>query len=208
MAATLGGTFLRYNLTIGLYLASLGAGSLLCSRAAPGALAETLADVELALAALGALRPLLVHGWDAAAFPAVTRLGLEFRGPVHQAAVYGFDYGLILAVGVLSGFELPLLMRLAGEERRNEVLAVDYAGTLAGALLFAFVLLPGPGALTTAILAGMLNAFCGLYVAVAVSRRPGLGRLAAAGGVVLFTALLFACRERLHEAVFESFRLF
>ena len=47
MAATMGNTFLRYNLTIGFYLASLGLGAMICFRFARGEWVRRLIDVEL-----------------------------------------------------------------------------------------------------------------------------------------------------------------
>lgn len=166
MAATLGNTFLRYNVTIGLYLASLGGGALLCSRRKAGDLVLRLIEVEVALAFLGALSPLLILFWDAAMFKALPR-------PGYWLMAYGFDHGLVVLVGLFSGFELPLLMRLGGD-KANEVLAVDYGGTLLGALLFPLCLLPGLGVLQAAALTGLLNALCALYLLLFVrqdSRR-------------------------------------
>jgi spermidine synthase len=89
--------------------------------------------VELALVPLCLFGPLLLFALFAA------------EGPLWLALVL-----LTVAVGALGGMELPLLTRLL--ETRQELrtvlaraLALDYAGSLAGALLFPLVLLPWLG---------------------------------------------------------------
>ncbi|MBI4346310.1 MAG: hypothetical protein HY553_05620 [Elusimicrobia bacterium] len=182
MGALLGNTFLRYNVTIGLYLAALGAGSLLCARVGTTESARRLLKIEWALALLGAAGPLLMFLWDAALVRSFGALGAPLRGWLHQALLYGFDHALVIAIGVLSGFELPLLMHLAGPDEEGRILATDYAGTLAGAALFPLVLLPGLGLVGTAAAAGLLNAACALYIA----------RFLAPGGPARWAAPAFA----------------
>ncbi|MFH2204916.1 MAG: hypothetical protein ABIJ96_17525 [Elusimicrobiota bacterium] len=200
LAVTLGNTFLRYNVTIGLYLASLGLGALLCSRTKPGDRLLRLIDVELALALLGALSPVLVLCWNMAACRAAAALGLPLTGLFYGLAVNAFDHSLIVVIGLLSGFELPLLMQLSGD-RANQVLAVDYAGTFVGALLFPLVLLPYLGVLTAAVLIGAVNALCGLYLLFTEQCRPSALRLGAYGGALALMAALFSCREALHQVL-------
>ena len=60
---------------------------------------------------------------------------------------FGTAFGLTIIIGVLSGFELPLLIDLGNEaskEQRvtNRVLASDYMGSLLGGLSFPLLLLP------------------------------------------------------------------
>ena len=206
LAVALGQTFLRYNVTIGFYLASLGLGALLCSRVPAGDRVERLVDVELVLALLGALSPMLVLGWNLGACRAAVVLGLPLNGLFYGLVIHVFDHALIVAIGLLSGFELPLLMQLNGD-RANEVLAVDYGGTLIGAILFPLVLLPGLGILTAAILTGALNALCGLYLLFAKSRSPGALRLGAYGGALALMGFLFSSREPLQRVLSTSFLL-
>jgi len=184
MSATLGNSFLRYNVTIGLYLASLGAGAILCSKRGEDDLLPLLIDVELALTLLGALSPLLILFFDTAAFKSAGGSRL------YTALVYGFDHALIVAIGLLSGYELPLLMRL-GKDLSNEVLAVDYLGTLLGALCFPLLLLPSLGVLSAAALTALLNALCALYLLLFL--KQDLRRLALCGlGAALCLALIGA----------------
>lgn len=194
MGALLGNTFLRYNVTIGIYLAALGAGSLLCKREGPAASMLTLVRIEWLLALLGSAGPLLLFAWDAATFKAARALGLAAGGGFHLALVHAFDHSVVVAVGLLSGFELPLLMRLGGDDDSERVLAVDYFGTLAGAVAFPLLLLPATGLIGTAAVTGLLNAGCALFVlwkAAPRRRADWLGPVAAA---VLAAALTLANR--------------
>ena len=213
LGALLGNTLLRYNVTIGLYLAALGAGALLSSRAPKQDPAATLARIEWPLSLLGGAGPFLFFLWDAAVFRACRAAGVAFRGPLYQSAIYGFDHAVIVAVGVLSGFELPLLMRLAEEHRPDDggvtVLAVDYAGTLLGAACFPLLLFPRLGLLGTAAAAGLVNALCGACL-LWRSRGPARGRLAIAGatlGAACLAAAALSCNAPLERLVSASFTL-
>ncbi|MFA6028386.1 MAG: hypothetical protein WC969_00895 [Elusimicrobiota bacterium] len=201
MSATLGDSFLRYNVTIGLYLASLGLGAMLCSRRKKDDLLLLLADVEIALTFLGALGPLLILLVDAAAFKAAAR----WSG-AYPVLTLGFDHGLIVLIGLLSGFELPLLMRLGkgeGADRSTEVLAVDYFGTLLGAAAFPLVLLPGPGLLSTAALTALLNGLCALYLLLVLRRDAR--RLCLAGAATALCLALLLWREPLQRAALGGY---
>jgi spermidine synthase len=152
MAAVFGGTALHYGLTIGAYLAALGAGSLMVpGPPQPRDAARRLVAIELALAPVGALAPLAVLGAERAAW------GVPGAG-------VAAGYACVLAVGFLSGMELPLLLSL-GEAERGErgsfqALGVDYLGTLAGAVAFPLLLLPACGLFALGSLTGALNALC------------------------------------------------
>ncbi|MCX5787833.1 MAG: hypothetical protein NTX64_04890 [Elusimicrobia bacterium] len=215
LGALLGNTLLRYNVTIGLYLAALGAGALLAPRAEGGDPAGTLARIEWPLALLGGAGPMLFFLWDAAVFRAARAMGIAFRGFLYQAAIYGFDHAVIIAVGILSGFELPLLMRLAEREgpdpgAGSAVLAVDYAGTLLGAVCFPLLLLPRLGLLGTAAAAGLVNALCGAYLIIRRARGPSGGRLALAAatlGAACLAAAALAYNPSLERLASASFTL-
>ena len=206
ISATMGATFLRYNLTIGIYLASLGFGALICFRRGRTRLVEKLVAVELGLAWLGMLSPLMVYAWDAGVFRLSAATGLPFRGAVYQALLHVFNNSLIVAIGMLSGFELPLLMSLAGK-RSNEVLAVDYFGTLVGTIAFPLFLLPELGVVESSVLAGGLNSVVALALVLSVpaaSRwRMRLSALTLAAAVSLWFS-----SGAIHAFIFENFFLF
>ena len=199
MGALLGNTFLRYNVTIGLYLAALGLGSMLCAKTGSTTSTSRLLIVEVCLALLGSAGPLLMFLWDAAVTRAFVAAGVPLRGFLHHGLIYGFDHALIVGVGVLSGFELPLLMRLAGEDEEGRVLAIDYAGTLLGSAAFPLLLLPRLGLLGTASATGLLNALCAAYVAWRMLPPRALRWVAPIAATALAAAMIAGVRplERL-----------
>ncbi|MEU7639074.1 polyamine aminopropyltransferase [Streptomyces sp. NPDC039016] len=81
-----------------------------------------------------------------------------------RIALVGFSLG----IGVLIGAEIPLLMTLIQRVRRQDaggavadLFAADYIGALVGGLAFPFLLLPGLGQLTGALVTGAVNLLAG-----------------------------------------------
>lgn len=146
----LGDSVTQFSLIIGIYLFALGVGAWL-SRFVERGLARCFIEVELGVAILGgASAPLL--------FVTFARL----------AAFHVVLYGVVFAIGVLVGLELPLLMRIVKDhldfkELVSRVLAFDYIGALLASLLFPVLLVPKLGLVRTSLLFGMLNAGVGLW---------------------------------------------
>jgi spermidine synthase len=146
----LGDSVTQFSLIIGIYLFALGVGAWL-SRFVEERLARCFIEVELGVAVLGGISaPLLFLSFARLSyFPVVL-------------------YGLVFAIGVLVGLELPLLMRIVKDrldfkELVSRVLAFDYVGALAASLLFPLFLVPRLGLVRTSLLFGMLNAGIGLW---------------------------------------------
>lgn len=207
MSATMGNTFLRYNLTIGFYLASLGLGAILCAKRSAERSLDRLIGVELAITWIGVLAPFLIILWDGLVYKASLVLGFEFRGMIYQGAIYLFNHALVIAVGLLSGFELPLLMSIGSaleRDRSNDVLALDYFGTLIGAVSFPLILLPGVGVINTAILTALANALCGIYLLLFFG-EPGLSRrLFGFLAALLFCLILLLSSEFIHGRFLDA----
>jgi spermidine synthase len=146
----LGDSVTQFSLIIGIYLFALGVGAWL-SRFIESGLARKFIEVELGVALLGgASAPLL--------FLSFGRLGY-----FHLVL-----YGVVFAVGVLVGLELPLLMRILKDvldfkELVSRVLTFDYIGALVASLLFPLFLVPKLGLVRTSLLFGILNAGVGLW---------------------------------------------
>jgi spermidine synthase len=146
----LGDSVTQFSLIIGIYLSALGAGAWL-SRYIERELARRFVEVELAVALLGGISaPLL--------FLSFARLNY------FQVVLYG----VVFAIGVLVGLELPLLMRILKDhldfkELVSRVLTFDYIGALAASLLFPLFLVPKLGLVRTSLLFGILNAGVGLW---------------------------------------------
>ena len=148
-----GGTVLRYSITIGLFLFSLGVGAF-CYRYLSD-VERNFFRVEVALAVVGPLGLLLMVGVNSA--PAV-----QFPGKYELALVV--SHLPIVVVGVLSGLEIPFLSELidGGEDSFSEVLGVDYFGSLVGTVVYALVLYPTLGLVTAIFLLGFANAVVAL----------------------------------------------
>ncbi len=141
LSAFLGNTVLRYSVTIGLYMLSMGIGSL----AAEGRMVRdpvlTILKVEILLTIVGGFSVLFLHWIYWAALP--------------HAAFSLLAHGLIVAIGALTGFQLPLLIEVRNLDvgnSANVVLGVDYLGAFSGAVAFAFVFYPRAGIVATAFL--------------------------------------------------------
>jgi spermidine synthase len=146
----LGDSVTQFSFIIGIYLFALGVGAWL-SRFVDNHLARCFVEVELGVALLGgASAPLL--------FLSFGRLGY----------FHVFLYGLVFAIGVLVGLELPLLMRIVKDhldfkELVARVLTFDYIGALVASLLFPLFLVPRLGLVRTSLVFGMFNAGVGLW---------------------------------------------
>jgi spermidine synthase len=146
----LGDSVTQFSLIIGIYLSALGAGAWL-SRFVEKGLARCFIEVELGVALLGgASAPLL--------FLSFARLGF-----FHIVL-----YGIVFAIGVLVGLELPLLMRIIKDqldfkELVSRVLTFDYIGALVASILFPLFLVPKLGLVRTSLVFGMVNAAIGLW---------------------------------------------
>ena len=146
----LGDSVTQFSLIIGIYLFALGVGAWL-SRFIETGLARKFIEVELGVALLGgASAPLLF---------------LSFGRLSYFHVVL---YGVVFAVGVLVGLELPLLMRILKDvldfkELVSRVLTFDYVGALIASLLFPLFLVPKLGLVRTSLVFGLLNASVGLW---------------------------------------------
>ncbi len=169
-------TVVWYSVTIGIYLAAMGVGALLHDRFQTGNLWQRLFHVEVFLSAVGAAAvPILQLTHTTAAI-----LDLNDLTVAGNAVFFGSSFMLIAVIGLLTGFELPLLIDLGNEAAKkqrvtNRVLAADYMGSLIGGLLFPLILMPRFGLLSV----GMMTASINLLVALIAlrwllprSRRP------------------------------------
>lgn len=143
LSAMLGGTTLRYAVTIGLFTATLGLGALgfdyLKERFSCEAMFPFFQNL---LAWSGLISPFFLIEW--------------------KSEYWLVNHLPIMVIGLLSGVELPLLMSVSVERKRNVVLAYDYIGMFAATILFPLVLLPRFGVISTILVATVMNAGLGL----------------------------------------------
>ncbi|UPM43042.1 spermidine synthase [Halocatena salina] len=207
-----GGTVTQYVITVGLYFFSLGVGAGLSDDLGADRPANFF-RTEVYLAAVAPTGFLLIVALNSVTIPSW----------VPAAIVWVLARLPVIAVGVLSGFELPLLTRMvqqtdedaswtgrvagrvatlgrrglepfwhthsSGDARSglSIVLALDYIGGLAGAVVYARVLYPQLGLITTIVVLSLVNAVTALVFLARFSDRWGVG-----GG----TALSFANEPR------------
>lgn len=141
----LGDAVTQFSLVIGVFLSSMGVGSYL-ARFVRRNLLRTFVELEIWIGLVGGASSVILFAVSAVAAPLF---------PV-------FFYSLCVALGVMVGLEIPLLIRLL--QRRggwtaalSDVLALDYLGALAGAVLFPLVVLPYLGLSRASMVFGVLN---------------------------------------------------
>ena len=183
LSAFLGNTVLRYSVTIGLYMFSMGMGALLAGEKLLVDAVLSLQRVELLLTLLGALAMPLLLGIDVVGLPVILLATIAHL--------------LIIVVGVLTGFEIPLLIEIRASRHgaAGQVLGVDYAGAFLGTVAFALWFYPILGIFATALITAALNAIVGILLPI-VRRRvrvdlhsPGF-RLVLAQAVILVALLV------------------
>lgn len=162
MASVMGNTVLLYSLTMGLYIFALGMGSLMpVADISQETLFYRLFGIEVGLCLLGGLAPFWILSVDASTPPWFS---------------LGFCFLLIAAIGILSGMELPLLLRL--DEIRYQgrqfmrLLALDYLASFAGALAFPLWIFPSWGLVQAAALFGLLNVAALVLLIPRAQMRP------------------------------------
>jgi spermidine synthase len=174
----LGDSVTQFSLVIGIYLSALGVGAWL-SKFVVERLGRCFIEVELAVALLGGVSaPLLFLAFGY----------IDWFRPLL--------FGLVFAIGVLVGLELPLLMRILKEhvdfeDLVSRALTFDYIGALLASLMFPILLVPHLGLIRTSLLFGILNALVGLwgtYLLRPILEKRHLGGLR--GRAVLVIGLL------------------
>ena len=152
-----------FSLTIGLYMAAMGAGAFASKYVTRNLLAWFVA-AEIALGFVGA-----------ASIPV---LYLAFS---HSESFTATWIILTIGIGVLVGFEIPFLTRLLQDYdtlRVNiaHVLSLDYLGALVATVAFPLLLLPFLGTFKSGLAFGLINMSIGLLLIRCFGRRIGRGR--------------------------------
>lgn len=140
----LGNSVLQFSLTIGLFLFSMGIGSILVTyiKTPPE---EKFVLVESAIALIGGNTPLLL-----------------FFSFAYTDLFYVVFATIIIAIGILIGFEIPTMVQIVADKEKmihivSRILALDYLGALVASILFPIVLLPYLGIIRTAYVVGIAN---------------------------------------------------
>jgi len=186
-----GNTVIWYSLTVGAYLGSMGLGAVLFDARTADNGWNVLFAVEVLLSVVGAGAVLLIQLEHS-----IYLFLMAYTGNASLLVFFGASLGTILLVGILSGIELPLLIRLGNEVSRdgkltNRVLGWDYIGALAAGLLFPLALVPYVDVAVIGLGTGAVNLSVGVYILVRFARRHRGSGLKAAIAVALGGVLVF-----------------
>ncbi|TVT92813.1 spermidine synthase, partial [Haloferax volcanii] len=187
-----GGTVTQYVITVGLYFFSLGIGAALSDDLDGGTLGGNFFRTEVLLAAAAPAGFLLIVGLNSVRIPQAVPAELVWTVARLPVVVVGFLSGFELPLLTRmfddldgDGSSTPSWLRTAGtrihdfvvaavgtlwtvertEGRRSGlsvVLAMDYVGGLAGAVVYARVLYPGIGLIPTIFVLALLNGVAAL----------------------------------------------
>lgn len=160
LSAIMGNTTYRYNLTIGLYISAMGLGAFFVDKFSSDNVKTYFVKVEIILSILGALAPWIVLSHDSFLQYLSFHSYIDYFSTIIQMWSSFFNNGLVIVLGVLSGIELPLLMRIGKEQEAEssiEVLSLDYIGTTVGAAIFPLLLFPNLNLFQISYLVSFLN---------------------------------------------------
>jgi spermidine synthase len=179
----LGDSITQFSTVIGSYLFAMGVGSFLSRYVGVGArgLASRFVEVEILVGLLGGFTAPILF--------------VAFVQTRHFQLVL---YGLVGAIGVLTGLEIPLVLRLLRErlsfrELVAQVLSLDYVGALVASVLFPLLLVPRLGLVRTSLVLGLANAAVGLWstwIFRGAIAAPGFLRALAIGAMACLGAAL------------------
>jgi spermidine synthase len=166
LSTIMGDTIVRYNVTIGLYIASLGLGSILYPQFIKEHSLENLAKLELLLSFFGGFGPIFILIFD--------YFARNYLGSLYYYSVNGFNHGYIILIGFLSGIELPFLMRVGKETQGlsiGKVLFLDYIGSFLAAVIFPLFLMPYYSLFTIAVTIALGNTFIALFLLLRAKKK-------------------------------------
>lgn len=136
LSAVVGGTYQQYALTVGLFTLTLGLGALIFEKrpqwfSSP----RRFSLLQFLIAALAGLAAWWTLFLGFSLVPSVDRATLQLILLIPMAAI-----------GIVTGAELPWLMRSHPAQAQSVILGFDFLGMFLATLLFPLLLLPGLGA--------------------------------------------------------------
>ena len=153
------------SLTIGIFIAGIGLGSFLLPKVDEDQLIKTLLRVELILCLLGTVAILImmcIH-----TFYRIYIIDFEDHWISPLTVILLGMEPITLLLGVLSGYELALLMSLLGHQRKRYeaiVIALYHVGSLVAAILFGFLMRQGHSMMAIAAATSLANAAAAAYL--------------------------------------------
>ena len=170
LAIVTGGYIWWQSMTIGIYIGGLGLGAYWSDKLKDTY--KSIINIEIALSLLGVFSVVYVY-FAHGSYKYMDNL-FFYTGNFHSAVYlqnlfvlkfvfFVFVQALTFFIGLLSGFEIPLMVRIAedrlgeSEEGEYQIFGINYIGTLVGTSLFAYLLLPKLDVIKTSVVVAMLN---------------------------------------------------
>ena len=146
----LGNSVYQFSITIGLFMFSMGIGSLITKKLNDNYL-QNFILVEILIAIFGGISGIILF----TVFP--------YLRIFYELTMYAF----IIIIGSLVGMEIPILTSLISKYRNTkntiaDVMSFDYLGALIGSVIFPMILLPTLGLMHTSFIIGLINSLVAL----------------------------------------------
>jgi spermidine synthase len=177
----MGDAVTQFSLVIGVFLCAMGVGSYL-AKFIVGDLLKAFLEVEILIGLIGGLSSIAMFAASA------------YLDPIFPVIFYS----LCAVIGILIGIEIPLLIRILKEsvdfsDAVSHVLAIDYVGALAGAILFPLLVLPWLGLSRASIVFGIMNlGVAAVGIVLLSGRRLWIILRLSAAAIVLLFAFVFS----------------
>jgi spermidine synthase len=206
------------SLTIGVYIGGLGIGAYLSEKLKNEHL--NIIWTEIGLSFLGMISVVyiyILHG----SYEYIDNLFFHtgnFHSSFYVQNIYVlkivffiFTQSMTLAIGILSGFEIPLMIKIANkysaskEEYEYQIFGINYIGTLIGTSIFAYFLMPKLDVIRTSIIVAGINVLVCLYFLFKfsfVKKRNFLGLI---GGLLTFGAITFYYEPKITQSYLKLF---
>ncbi|MBY0413529.1 MAG: S-adenosylmethionine decarboxylase [Bdellovibrionales bacterium] len=207
LSTTMGNTALRYNTTIGLYIAAMGFGALLYKKFVRFDVFSEFIRLELLLSIIGGVAPILALVFDYSFNKLSHASGMSFFSNWIQFPLFTANHLLIIGIGFLSGLELPLLIDMGkalDKKKGSFVLAYDYFGTLIGAILFPIVILPQLHIFTVGYVVSLMNLLVAGLVMVRLKVENSLYKTLIISMIIFWIFLLFNSTA-VNDAIVKTF---
>ncbi len=191
----LGDAVTQFSLVIGVFLCAMGAGAY-AARFIRKNLLQTFVELEIWVGLTGGASSMLIFAisaWAQPLFPIIF-------------------FSLCAIIGMMTGMEIPLLIRILKEgsdfsAALSDVLALDYLGALAGSLLFPLVALPLLGISRASVVFGILNlsvAWAGLALIKPASRSLRLKLVSASAALILLFLFSSSITSFLEDLLYQD----
>lgn len=161
IGALMSETVIAQSVAIGVYIAGLGMGMMLCSKRKREDIlpAERLLSIEILLMVVGGLCVFLILSFNILGTYVVSTNALNLvdandltyleMSDIVESAPFVIFWVLailiIMTIGVLSGYEIPLLIQMAEQsgyvDKDNEIIGYSALGTLLASVFFSFILI-------------------------------------------------------------------